>query len=94
MLSEHWTKAIEAGFFDGNVASVRVYNDWNPADGGAIRYCKSTWTPATLSDEKIVLISEFVEIDLSEFQVISPNSRFVVTTLDDLMNGVFIRPPP
>lgn len=85
MLSNHWSKAVEAGFFDGNIASVHVYNDWNPADGGRARYCASTWTPATLSDDEIALISEFIEIGESEFLAIPQDRRFTVTTLDDLM---------
>ncbi len=91
LLSKHWKLAIEAGFFEGNIASVLVYNDWRPAGGeepahaDATRYCKSTWTPATLCDHRIVLISEFVEIDSLEFRAISPARRFSVTTLDDLI---------
>lgn len=79
-LSSHWDRAVEMGFFEGDVASIQVLNAWYPLGGGSVRCCVSYWSPARLSDGEVVLISEFREIDSPA----SGSESFLHRHLDDL----------
>lgn len=80
-----WRAAYQLGFFNGDVASIRVFNPWQPACGGALRYCEGNWTPVLLSHGEVMLISEFREIDELTFAQVSENERFKAVMIDDLL---------
>ncbi len=85
LLETQWNKAIEMGFFAGELASVRVFNYWRPANGRPARYCLSYWTPVPLADGEILLHSDFVEIPEAEFQRTGAANQFSVTSMDELV---------
>lgn len=81
-LLKHWDRATAMGFFEGELASVVVYNKWIPLQGSEPKYCISYWTPARLADGEIVLISEFQLIGQHEHDCLRADVRFVARTLD------------
>jgi transcriptional regulator with XRE-family HTH domain len=85
MVEHQWNDAIQKGFFAGEVASIRVYNPWRPVNGQPVRYCVSYWTPARLSDGEILLLSEFMEVQETEFLAVHESERFVMTLMDELI---------
>jgi transcriptional regulator with XRE-family HTH domain len=85
ILQRQWQAARDLGFFRGDVASVRVFNTWQPACGGALRYCEGNWTPAFLSDGEIMLLSEFHEVDERTFSGIPPCERLRAVLVDELL---------
>lgn len=85
LLEAQWITACQEGFFSGDIASVKVVNYWRPACGMPPRYCTSFWTPMRLNDGEYVLVSEFTEIDKQDFDLVPPDMRIVVTTMDDIL---------
>jgi hypothetical protein len=85
ILQWQWQTARDLGFFRGDVASVRVFNTWQPACGGALRYCEGSWTPAFLSDGEVMLLSEFHEVDERTFSGIPPAERLRAVMIDELL---------
>lgn len=81
-LENNWQKAVEMGFFHGEVANVRVCNRWKPLNHGPELACVSYWTPARLSDGEIVMVGEFRLIDLHELALKPSDERFVVQPMD------------
>lgn len=59
-LERNWGRAVEMGFFAGELISAQVYNRW-------MTVCN--WTPARLSDGEIGLLSEFRLVDENELSV-------------------------
>ncbi len=84
ILADQWRTATDMGFFDGDIASVKVFNTWRPMNGSAPRYCTSYWTPAMLSDGEVLLVSDFAEIDEQSFLAVSPAHRIAITTMDEI----------
>lgn len=81
-LERNWARAIDMGFFLGELISVQVHNHWIPLCGGQPKACMSYWTPARLSDGEIVLLSEFRLLEEQEFDMVSDNARFVAQPMD------------
>ncbi|MCY1315164.1 Helix-turn-helix domain protein [compost metagenome] len=81
-LESNWGRAVEMGFFAGELISVQVYNRWMPLCGSPAKACMSYWTPARLSDGEIVLLSEFRLLDEEELTVVPPDARFVPVSMD------------
>lgn len=84
-LESNWQKAIEMGFFHGDVANVRVCNRWTPLDKAGEKACISYWTPARLSDGEIVMVGEFRVIESLELEAMPPAERFVAQPMDTLV---------
>lgn len=85
VLDRQWLTIRSLGFFRGDVASVHVFNTWQPACGGTLRYCEGRWTPAFLSDGEVVLHSEFREIDVDAYSCVLPHARLHPVMLDELL---------
>ena len=85
LLETQWVNIRSAGFFCGEIASVKVYNTWRPLSGGRIRYSEGFWTPAWLSDGEVMLISDWNVIDESTFGEIDERKRLTLTTMDELL---------
>jgi DNA-binding XRE family transcriptional regulator len=85
VLGAQWQLARESGFFQGEVASIHVFNTWRPACGGEIRYCEGFWTPAFLSDGQIMLTSEFADIDAAVYAQVPEDQRITVVSVDELL---------
>lgn len=86
VLHDQWQVVRTIGFFQGDVASVRVFNTWQPACGGPLRYCEGFWTPAFLCDGEIVLFSEFSEIDEAIYTSVPPSARLRPIMVDELLS--------
>lgn len=86
ILSGQWAAVSALGFFRGDVASVHVYNTWQPACGGELRFCEGHWTPAFLSDGEIMLVSEFHEIDAETFFRIPTYQRVMPVMIEELLH--------
>jgi DNA-binding XRE family transcriptional regulator len=84
-LRAQWQTARDLGFFRGEVASLRVFNTWRPASGGALRYCEGNWTPAFLSDGEVMLVSEFRDIDETAYLSVQEPSRMRAVMVDELL---------
>jgi transcriptional regulator with XRE-family HTH domain len=85
ILEKQWQEILSIGFFEGDIASVSVLNTWRPAGGLDLRYCKSCWTPAILSDGEVLLVSEFHDIDERTYMTASAPASMRVTTMEDLL---------
>lgn len=85
LLATQWQAAIDAGFFDGEIAGVRVYNCWNPVSGAPPINGISYWTPVFLLDKEVLLVSDFAPIDEQSFRAIPPSERMSVVTMDQLL---------
>lgn len=85
LLERQWVHIRSAGFFCGEVASVKVYNTWRPLGGDRIRYCEGFWTPAWLSDGEVMLISDWNIIDEATFVEIDERKRLTLTIMDELL---------
>jgi transcriptional regulator with XRE-family HTH domain len=84
-LERHWIKAMELGFFEGDMASIQVRTPWKPVGGGDEKLCVSYWTPARLSDGEIVLISEFSVLQRDAQQDKTPGESFIARSMDELV---------
>jgi DNA-binding XRE family transcriptional regulator len=84
-LEKHWAKALELGFFDGDIASIQVRTPWKPLGGGEEKLCVSYWMPAQLSDGEIVLISEFSILQRDALQHVIPDESFVARSMDEIV---------
>jgi|HubBroStandDraft_5_1064220.scaffolds.fasta_scaffold93978_2 transcriptional regulator with XRE-family HTH domain len=85
VLEKQWQEILSIGFFEGNIASVSVVNPWKTAGHQDIRYCRSCWTPAILSDGEVLLVSEFHDIDELTYMTASAPASMRVTTMEDLL---------
>ena len=85
LLATQWQAAIDSGFFDGEIASIRVYNIWNPIDGGPQVTGMSFWTPVFLPDQEIYLLSDFAVIDEKSFRAVPPNERISIVSMDQII---------
>ena len=85
VLTEQWQIARDCGFFDGEVASIHVFNTWVPACGGAVKYCEGFWTPVFLTGGEVMLASEFNEIDACAYSKVSENGRVDIVTVEELV---------
>jgi transcriptional regulator with XRE-family HTH domain len=81
-LEHNWARAVDMGFFLGELISVQVYNHWIPLSGGPTKACMSYWTPARLSDGEIVLLSEFRLLEEQEFEKVAHDARFIAYAMD------------
>lgn len=81
-LARNWDRAVDMGFFEGELASVVVYNQWLPVCSDEPKYCVSYWTPARLPNDEIVLVSEFELIDSEEHNSIPEDRRFMARVVD------------
>lgn len=81
-LEKNWDRAVEMGFFDGDLICVQVYNKWKPLDGGSEKACMSYWTPTRLSGGEIVMFGEFKMIEEDELALIPPEARFAAHPMD------------
>lgn len=88
-LRAQWDAIRGLGFFAGNVASVRVYNTWRPADpaaaGVGLRHCEGFWTPVVLSDGEIMLVSEFREIEEQAYRAVPPTRRLQAVMTEEVI---------
>ena len=85
ILENQWQEILSIGFFEGDIASVSVVNTWRTAGRLDLRYCRSCWTPAILSDGEVLLVSEFHEIDELTYTTASAPDSMRVTTMEDLL---------
>jgi transcriptional regulator with XRE-family HTH domain len=84
-MDEQWSLALSAGFFEGEIASMHVFNPWQPAAGGPVRYAEGLWAPTMLSDGETLLVSEFREIEAGLYHELSTERRVSVVTMDELV---------
>jgi transcriptional regulator with XRE-family HTH domain len=85
VLERQWQEILSIGFFEGEIASVSVVNTWRTAGRHDLRYCRSCWTPAILSDGEVLLVSEFHDIDELTYRTASTPASMRVTTMEDLL---------
>lgn len=81
-LERNWFKAVELGFFHGELLGVQVYNRWRPLDGTLEKACMSYWTPTRLSDGEIIMFGEFRLITNEDLAQIPLESRFIAQPMD------------
>ncbi len=85
ILEEQWHSAIKAGFFAGEIASIRVANPWRPAGKADLRYCECLWTPAILSDGHVLLVSEIHELNETAYVQAVSSGPMQIVPLDELL---------